>query len=301
MTRRGMDVLTTCLASLLLLHLTGGLAVASGEERKEVVVEEVDVPRVVRLGEDVELECHYEISGNLYSIKWYLNDREFFRYQPEEETNIMIFNIPGVNVNRELSVGHRVKLDNVQLGASGMYKCEVIGEGPEFLTSDKHARMMVVKIPEEKPTIFGTQHEYKIGDTARLTCVSAPSRPQAKLTWYINDKVTPQKYIIPMDNSHSLDGMVETRQGLQFTVGPQHFVNGQMNLRCSASISTLYYKTQQHSVDGHLTYSVPVMESRDHSAMAGADKARVPGSGRHLAMLVLLTLTAGTLMQAALS
>ena len=43
-----------------------------------------------------------------------------------------------------MSVGHRVKLDNVQLGASGMYKCEVIGEGPEFLTSDKHAKMMVV-------------------------------------------------------------------------------------------------------------------------------------------------------------
>lgn len=44
----------------------------------------------------------------------------------------------------ELSEGRRVKLNNVQLGASGMYKCEVIGEGPEFLTSDKHARMMVV-------------------------------------------------------------------------------------------------------------------------------------------------------------
>ncbi|MPD04861.1 hypothetical protein E2C01_100572 [Portunus trituberculatus] len=65
------------------------------------MVQQVDVPGVVNLGENVELECHYEISGNLYSIKWYLNDREFFRYQPEEETNIMIFQIPGVNVNDE--------------------------------------------------------------------------------------------------------------------------------------------------------------------------------------------------------
>ena len=71
----------------------------SEEERKEVVVQRVDVPNVVGLGEDVELECHYEISGNLYSIKWYLNDREFFRYQPHEETAIMIFERPGVNVN----------------------------------------------------------------------------------------------------------------------------------------------------------------------------------------------------------
>ncbi|KAK8381731.1 hypothetical protein O3P69_015053 [Scylla paramamosain] len=279
----------------------GGLAGALAEEHSEVVVQQVDVPGVVNLGENVELECHYEISGNLYSIKWYLNDREFFRYQPEEETNIMIFHIPGVNVNREMSVGRRVKLDNVQLGASGMYKCEVIGEGPQFLTSDKHAKMMVVKIPEEKPTIYGTQHEYKIGDTARLTCVSAPSHPPASLTWYINDNIVPEKYVTPMDDSHSLDGMVEARRVLQFVVGPQHFVNGQMKLRCSASISTLYYKTQQHSVDGHHPYNVPVMESRDHSAMAGADKARLPGSGCHLAVLVLVTLTVGTLLQATLS
>ncbi|KAG0720213.1 hypothetical protein GWK47_048946 [Chionoecetes opilio] len=88
---------------------------------------------------------------------------------------------------------------------------------------------------------------------------------------------------------------------LQFVVGPQHFIEGQMNLRCSAKISTLYYKTQQHSVDGHLTYSVPVMESRDHSALAGADKARVPGSGRHLGVMVLLTSTVALVLQAALS
>ncbi|XP_050687341.1 uncharacterized protein LOC126980928, partial [Eriocheir sinensis] len=277
------------------LPSSGGVPGASGEERKEVMVQRVDVPQVVGLGDDVELECHYEISGNLYSIKWYLNDREFFRYQPHEETSTMIFDRPGVTVNKELSEGRRVKLNNVQLSASGMYKCEVIGEGPEFLTSDKHARMMVVKIPEEKPTIFGTQHEYKIGDTARLTCVSAPSRPPAILTWYINDKEAPQTYLIPLETSRSLDGMEETRLGLEFRVGRQHFRKGQMNLRCSAEISTLYYKTQQHSVDGHLAYSVPVMESRDHSAMAGADSARVPS------MLVLLSLIAATLLQAALS
>lgn len=75
-----------------------------GQERKEVMVQKVDVPEVVGLGEDVELECHYEISGNLYSIKWYLNDREFFRYQPHEETSIMIFERPGVNVNVSMTM-----------------------------------------------------------------------------------------------------------------------------------------------------------------------------------------------------
>ena len=64
---------------------------------------------------------------------------------------------------------------------------------PSFLPLSSHPSPSLslpqTEIPEEKPTIFGTQHEYKIGDTARLTCVSAPSRPPAILSWYINDKM----------------------------------------------------------------------------------------------------------------
>ena len=36
------------------------------------------------VGADVNLECNYNLLGdNLYSIKWYRDDREFFRYIPE--------------------------------------------------------------------------------------------------------------------------------------------------------------------------------------------------------------------------
>ncbi|XP_069186134.1 uncharacterized protein [Procambarus clarkii] len=60
-----------------------------------------------------------------------------------------------------------------------------------------------------------------------------------------------------MTSSQYPGGLVETRLGLHFRVTRQHFLGGEMTVRCSAKISSLYYKTQQHSVDGHMTYSVP--------------------------------------------
>ncbi|MPC46891.1 hypothetical protein E2C01_040621 [Portunus trituberculatus] len=168
--------------------------------------------------------------------------------------------------------------------------------------------------PDKPPTHHRHRHRHRHRDRHRhrLHCRIPAERKLCPVPLSVNTSLAasshgsslpqvPEKYVTPMDDNHSLDGMVEARRVLQFVVGPQHFVNGQMKLRCSASISTLYYKTQQHSVDGHHPYNVPVMESRDHSAMAGADKVRLPGSGCHLAVLVLVTLTVGTLLQATLS
>ncbi|XP_071551219.1 uncharacterized protein [Panulirus ornatus] len=286
------QITSVLLASLLLLnHFTG----AVGEE---VVVSQLDVPELVGRGDDVELGCHWKVPlDKLYSVKWYLNDREFFRYMPEEEPNIAVHPLPGVNVNRELSTGEKIVLNNVELSSSGKYKCEVIAEWPNFHTADKSAPMTVVQIPEEKPHIYGTQHEYHIGDTAHLTCVSALSRPAANLTWFINDKEAPREYIIHINSTGSEHGLVETRKGLQFVVSREHFHDGEMNLRCSAKISSLYYKTQQHSVDGQLTYSVPVMESRDISAIAGGGSSLRCGHQHHqnhqqqVLVMALVTLT----------
>ena len=42
------------------------------------------------LGRDISLPCRYELEEEvLYSIKWYRDDREFFRYIPTGETEEM--------------------------------------------------------------------------------------------------------------------------------------------------------------------------------------------------------------------
>ncbi|XP_042235138.1 uncharacterized protein LOC121874884 [Homarus americanus] len=277
-----MVFLSRVLLTLLLHHLTG---VAVGE----VSVKRVVVPEYVDRGDNVELGCHWEVPNNkLYSLKWYLNDREIFRYMPEENPSIEVHPLPGVNVNIELSTVDRLVLNNVQLSSSGKYKCEVIAESPLFLTADKSDPMTVVQIPKEKPRIYGRQDEYHIGDTAHLTCVSAMSSPPAELTWFINDKQAPEEYTIDMNTSHSEHGLTETRKGLKFRVTREHFHNGAMNLKCTAKISSLYYKTQQHSVDGQLTYNVPAMESRDILALSGSSSSLGVGQQQQHQQLVVV-------------
>ncbi|XP_069164046.1 cell adhesion molecule 3-like [Procambarus clarkii] len=259
------------------------------QEARQVELIQVEVPEIVRHGDDVQLRCKWDApSDKLYSVKWYLNDREFFRYKPEEEPAIMVHALPGVTVDKELSTGEVVVLKSVQLTCTGNYKCEVITEAPNFHTADKMAHMTVIQIPEEKPLIYGTKNDYKIGDTAYVTCVSAESRPPTHLTWYINDQEAPREYLVRINSSRSEQGLTQTRLGLQFKVSRDHFRNGEMNLRCSAKISSLYYKTQQHSVDGQLTYSVPVMESRDISAFSGSRSYVCGGRQQQQAVLVVL-------------
>ncbi|XP_068213885.1 uncharacterized protein [Palaemon carinicauda] len=229
----------------------------------------LEVPETVDMGEDATLKCCYDLaSHDLYSVKWYRDDEEFFRYMPSESPPMATQELNGVSVSKDQSNGDMIVLKNVELNSSGRYKCEVISDAPEFHTADKSAEMMVVVVPEEKPLIHGTQHEYHIGDFARLTCTSARSLPPAQLTWQINGKQAPPEYLLSLPTISFPDGLAQTKLQLKFLVARSHFNHGEMTLRCSARISTLYYKTQQHSVDGQFNYNVPVMESRDISALS---------------------------------
>ena len=41
------------------------------------------------VGQDVSLFCNYQMMGDtLYSIKWYRDDKEFFRYIPRGEKTL---------------------------------------------------------------------------------------------------------------------------------------------------------------------------------------------------------------------
>ena len=65
-----------------------------------VKVEKVVVPEFVDLRDDVRLECHYNMSVFvLYSLKWYHNDKEIFRYLPSEPQPKLSLRAHGVVVD----------------------------------------------------------------------------------------------------------------------------------------------------------------------------------------------------------
>ena len=62
---------------------------------------QIIVPAAVSLGDHVKLQCLYDMDHNesLYTVKWYLNDEEFFRYVPKEVPPIQVFPPHGMTLD----------------------------------------------------------------------------------------------------------------------------------------------------------------------------------------------------------
>jgi len=59
---------------------------------------ELIVPQHAVLGQNVSLECNFNLDGeNLYSVKWYKDGNEFYRYVPQEKPPVLVFLQPGVS------------------------------------------------------------------------------------------------------------------------------------------------------------------------------------------------------------
>ena len=58
------------------------------------------IPSQAIKGEDVVLECLYDLQGDsLYSVKWYRNGQEFYRHIPTDKPNTVVFRKPGLIVD----------------------------------------------------------------------------------------------------------------------------------------------------------------------------------------------------------
>ena len=59
------------------------------------------IPPHALKGHQAILKCNYDLEGDsLYSVKWYFNQKEFYRYIPTDNPKVTIFNHhEGVRVN----------------------------------------------------------------------------------------------------------------------------------------------------------------------------------------------------------
>lgn len=66
----------------------------------------VDIPEQEEVNRDVSLKCLFELhlSALLYSVKWYKDGSEFYRYLPGEIPPAQAFPLPGISVNVSSSV-----------------------------------------------------------------------------------------------------------------------------------------------------------------------------------------------------
>lgn len=52
------------------------------------------------MGNSTRLECKYDLQGEkLYTVKWYKDGNEFYRFLPGELPEVQVFEVPGVHVD----------------------------------------------------------------------------------------------------------------------------------------------------------------------------------------------------------
>ena len=70
------------------------------------------VPGQLILGSGASLGCDYNLEGSkLYSVKWYKDGQEFFRFMPSMDNKIEVFSVRGVSV--EVSEGIIFNLNTI--------------------------------------------------------------------------------------------------------------------------------------------------------------------------------------------
>lgn len=80
----------------------------------------------------------------LYSIKWYKDNEEFYRYVPSAAQPIKSYKIEGIRVDPNHSDGTKVLLKQLTLKSSGVYRCEISAEAPNFDSVQGDGQMDVI-------------------------------------------------------------------------------------------------------------------------------------------------------------
>ncbi|XP_055381171.1 uncharacterized protein LOC129611822 [Condylostylus longicornis] len=198
---------------------------------------------------DSSNEPNEDDGEQLYAVKWYKDNEEFYRYVPKANPQKQSYRVDGIRVIEEHSDSSRVLLRGLTLNSTGLYRCEVSAEAPNFSSVQGEGRMDIVYLPRDGPHIKGKEDQYQIGDTLNLNCTSGKSHPASQLQWFINDKllVNSDSLIRYNDTIHK-HGLITSTLGLQLTVDARHFQEGAMKVKCLASISPVLWKGGRESV-----------------------------------------------------
>ncbi|XP_072386248.1 uncharacterized protein [Diabrotica undecimpunctata] len=240
-------------------------------ETKAIKNMHIIVPEAVKRGSNVTLVCDYDLeSSALYSVKWYKNEEEFYRFVPKEAPPSQVFEVSHISVNIWKSNSSVVTLMSVERDTSGEFKCEVSADAPLFHTEIRVARLLVVDVPEDAPALKAEVQKVAPGATLRANCTTPGSYPAMNITWFLNDKkmhssrfrndvefediydasdngvdVQIEKSIFRFD---ALPGLETTQSTFSVKTRPDLFDKGKLRLRCLATLFTLYDASREAEI-----------------------------------------------------
>jgi len=212
--------------------------------RGAVTLEAVVVPHSKSRGEEAHLLCRYVEDGydSLYSLKWYKDEVEFYRYQPwNVKAQQQVFDVPGIRVDLSQSKPSHIVLKKVNFRATGIYRCEITSSN--FEITEKYEQMTVIELPHKAPTIstdLGIR-QYEIGDLLQLNCTSEPSHPASHLKWEVNKQSVEEDNYIFNEIHHEGKKLYVTRIGLRLRLTKHHFHWGKLKVACLGEVKAVFW------------------------------------------------------------
>ncbi|KAJ2938719.1 hypothetical protein O0L34_g3329 [Tuta absoluta] len=207
---------------------------------------QIHVPQAVLTGRDAELRCSYELENSeLYSIRWYRNMIEFYRFVPKESPATKVFPVAEIKVDVAQSDANRVVLTEVDRTLTGEYQCEVSADAPLFHTDIKSAEMVVVEPPLTSPNVTADRMSYVGGDHIRANCTSPPSLPAANITWFVNEQMVPgftANHVLNFSNGYASSLATLELEAAALSPVPT------LMIRCEASIFDVWRGTSHTMV-----------------------------------------------------
>ncbi|XP_048505414.1 uncharacterized protein LOC105683032 isoform X1 [Athalia rosae] len=238
---------------LILVLITGG---ATGLRDVRITV-----PAMVRSRDSALLSCDYDLEGaDLYSIKWYHEEEEFYRFVPKEAPPQAIFAVRDIQIDSQHSNTRDVTLVNVSRKLTGRYRCEISADAPSFHTVIKTAPMLVVDVPETDPSIQPERQRLPGGETLRANCTSGASSPAPTVTWAVNGDPLNRTKLSHRTRSRLLGhgDLQATLSMLELETSGELFKDGKLVLRCFAAISTVYTASAELVVDEDTPLLAPI-------------------------------------------
>ena len=99
------------------------------------------------IGQHGVLSCAYDLEGcELYSVKWYKDGQEFYRFMPMPSMpdHMDMFKVAGVTIDQQKSHKNTLHLVNIERNTEGIFRCEVSTESPHFYTVVEEVSVTVV-------------------------------------------------------------------------------------------------------------------------------------------------------------
>ncbi|KAK8775881.1 hypothetical protein V5799_030779 [Amblyomma americanum] len=206
-------------------------------EHEEIILK-MDVQPVGALGGAVSLFCSHDFEGvPLYSVKWFKDDQEFYRFVPSMEPPATTYKVESVKVNELHSNASSVHLEELSVSSAGTYRCEVSSGPPLYRTAADEKDLVIAERLPVTPRLSTDKEVYQAGDTVHLSCTSVRSKPPMGLFLSINDQ--------PVDDTRASldtgpDGLQSLTVRTSFLPEEKKSEVGRIRVKCAAVTKHLF-------------------------------------------------------------